>query len=88
MMQFQKRCYANVELFRCGKKGHGLRALENIPRGSFIIEYVGEVRPFFGQVLLLENKLLLVCVLPRALSVEVPDKVKPDCLMRESQLSL
>uniref|UniRef100_A0A7I4BUC1 Uncharacterized protein n=1 Tax=Physcomitrium patens TaxID=3218 RepID=A0A7I4BUC1_PHYPA len=41
--QFQKRTYANVELFRCGKKGHGLRALENIPRGTFIIEYVGEV---------------------------------------------
>nr|XP_024365673.1 histone-lysine N-methyltransferase ASHH2-like isoform X2 [Physcomitrium patens] len=41
--QFQKRLYANVELFRCGKKGHGLRALENIPRGTFIIEYVGEV---------------------------------------------
>lgn len=46
IMQFQKREYANVELFRCGKKGHGLRALENIRRGSFIIEYVGEVSTF------------------------------------------
>lgn len=42
-LQFQKRSYANVELFRCGKKGHGLRAMENIPSGTFIIEYVGEV---------------------------------------------
>eukprot|EP00252_Welwitschia_mirabilis_P017251 TRINITY_DN3823_c0_g1_i1.p1 TRINITY_DN3823_c0_g1~~TRINITY_DN3823_c0_g1_i1.p1 ORF type:complete len:1400 (-),score=307.70 TRINITY_DN3823_c0_g1_i1:652-4425(-) len=41
--RFQKRLYAKVEYFRCGKKGFGLRVLENIPIGSFIIEYVGEV---------------------------------------------
>ncbi|KAG0625352.1 hypothetical protein M758_2G047800 [Ceratodon purpureus] len=41
--QFQKRDYAKVELFRCGKKGHGLQAKQRIPRGSFVIEYVGEV---------------------------------------------
>ena len=45
-VQFQKRDYAKVELFRCGKKGHGLQAKQRIPRGSFVIEYVGEVCPF------------------------------------------
>lgn len=63
MMQFQKRCYANVELFRCGKKGHGLRALEDIRRGSFIIEYVGEVCPFLGQLLFFISALCLHCAL-------------------------
>jgi hypothetical protein len=38
-----------VELFRCGKKGHGLQAKERIPRGSFVIEYVGEVCPFSSR---------------------------------------
>jgi histone-lysine N-methyltransferase SETD2 len=41
--QFQKRKYAKLESFRCGKKGHGLRLLEDIPDGGFLIEYVGEV---------------------------------------------
>ncbi|KAJ7514756.1 hypothetical protein O6H91_23G058100 [Diphasiastrum complanatum] len=41
--QFRKRMYANVALFRSGKKGFGLKALENVPKGSFITEYVGEV---------------------------------------------
>ncbi|XP_002980990.2 histone-lysine N-methyltransferase ASHH2 [Selaginella moellendorffii] len=41
--QFGKREYSNVALVRCGKKGFGLKALENIAKGSFVIEYVGEV---------------------------------------------
>ncbi|GAB2270411.1 hypothetical protein Dimus_005312 [Dionaea muscipula] len=41
--QFQKRKYAQLKLFRCGKKGHGLQVLEDISQGQFIIEYVGEV---------------------------------------------
>lgn len=41
--RFQKRSYANVGWFRCGKKGFGLQVLEDIPCGTFIIEYVGEV---------------------------------------------
>lgn len=41
--RFQKRSYANVGWLRCGKKGFGLQVLEDIPRGTFIIEYVGEV---------------------------------------------
>jgi hypothetical protein len=43
VLQFQKRSYANVGWFRCGKKGFGLQVLEDIPCGTFIIEYVGEV---------------------------------------------
>lgn len=41
--QFQKQKYANLEWFRCGKKGYGLKLLEDIPEGKFLIEYVGEV---------------------------------------------
>ncbi|KAM0974051.1 hypothetical protein ACFX2I_017158 [Malus domestica] len=41
--QFQKRRYAKLEKFRSGKKGFGLRLLEDICKGQFLIEYVGEV---------------------------------------------
>ncbi|KAK8681786.1 hypothetical protein V6N13_054187 [Hibiscus sabdariffa] len=41
--QFQKRKYANMKWDRFGKKGFGLRMLENISAGHFLIEYVGEV---------------------------------------------
>ncbi|XP_051124458.1 histone-lysine N-methyltransferase ASHH2-like isoform X2 [Andrographis paniculata] len=41
--QFQKRKYAKLKWFRCGKKGYGLQALEDISQGQFLIEYVGEV---------------------------------------------
>lgn len=41
--QFQKRNYAKMTWDRCGKKGFGLRLDEDISRGQFLIEYVGEV---------------------------------------------
>ncbi|XVF39253.1 hypothetical protein PTKIN_Ptkin01aG0020400 [Pterospermum kingtungense] len=41
--QFQKRKYAKMKWDRFGKKGFGLRMLENISAGWFLIEYVGEV---------------------------------------------
>ncbi|XP_075514162.1 histone-lysine N-methyltransferase ASHH2-like isoform X2 [Primulina tabacum] len=41
--QFQRRKYAKLKWFRCGKKGYGLQALDDIPEGQFLIEYVGEV---------------------------------------------
>ncbi|CAI9786607.1 unnamed protein product [Fraxinus pennsylvanica] len=41
--QFQKRKYAKLKWFRCGKKGYGLQAHEHISEGQFLIEYVGEV---------------------------------------------
>lgn len=41
--QFQKRNYAKLRWFRCGKKGYGLQLLEDICEGQFLIEYVGEV---------------------------------------------
>ncbi|CAA0840805.1 Unknown protein [Striga hermonthica] len=41
--QFQKRKYAKLRWFRCGKKGFGLQALQDISQGQFLIEYVGEV---------------------------------------------
>ena len=40
---FTRRQYAKIGKFRCGKKGFGLQALENIAQGQFIIEYCGEV---------------------------------------------
>ncbi|KAF5444681.1 hypothetical protein F2P56_033797 [Juglans regia] len=41
--QFQKQKYAKLEWFRSGKKGYGLKLLEDISKGHFLIEYVGEV---------------------------------------------
>ncbi|XP_039071278.1 histone-lysine N-methyltransferase ASHH2-like [Hibiscus syriacus] len=41
--QFQKHKYAKMKWDRFGKKGFGLRMLENISAGHFLIEYVGEV---------------------------------------------
>lgn len=48
--QFQKRKYASLRWFKCGKKGYGLKALGNVAKGQFLIEYVGEVKctvPFY-----------------------------------------
>lgn len=42
-LQFQKRQYAKLEKFPCGKKGYGLKLLQDISKGQFLIEYVGEV---------------------------------------------
>uniref|UniRef100_A0AA85J2L8 [histone H3]-lysine(36) N-trimethyltransferase n=1 Tax=Trichobilharzia regenti TaxID=157069 RepID=A0AA85J2L8_TRIRE len=45
--QFQMRLYAPTKPFYAGKdKGWGLMTTDNIERGSFIIEYVGEVIDF------------------------------------------
>ncbi|KAJ4843956.1 hypothetical protein Tsubulata_021347 [Turnera subulata] len=41
--QFQKRSYARMKWDRCGKKGFGLRMEDDISKGHFLIEYVGEV---------------------------------------------
>ncbi|KAF8026567.1 hypothetical protein BT93_F3148 [Corymbia citriodora subsp. variegata] len=41
--QFQKRKYAEMQWLRCGKKGYGLQVLDDVSKGGFIIEYVGEV---------------------------------------------
>ncbi|KAI4387974.1 hypothetical protein MLD38_000356 [Melastoma candidum] len=41
--QFQQHKYASMQWFRCGKKGFGLQLLEDVHKGTFIIEYVGEV---------------------------------------------
>lgn len=41
--RFQKREFSKAEAFKTAKKGWGLRALEDLPEGSFIMEYVGEV---------------------------------------------
>lgn len=42
-LQFQNRTYAPISMYRCGKKGFGLRLVGAVSKGSFIIEYVGEV---------------------------------------------
>ncbi|KAF5725302.1 histone-lysine N-methyltransferase ASHH2 [Tripterygium wilfordii] len=41
--QFQKRQYAGMKWVRCGKKGFGLQLQQDISKGQFLIEYVGEV---------------------------------------------
>ncbi|KAK8784056.1 hypothetical protein V5799_009582 [Amblyomma americanum] len=41
--RFQKKTYINVEKFLTEKKGWGLRTLETLSSGTFVMEYVGEV---------------------------------------------
>lgn len=41
--QFQQHKYSSLTWFKCGKKGYGLKAVEDISKGKFLIEYVGEV---------------------------------------------
>ncbi|KAL0273974.1 UNVERIFIED_CONTAM: hypothetical protein PYX00_006522 [Menopon gallinae] len=41
--RFQKLQYANCKIFKTEKKGFGLRAEEDLPGNTFIMEYVGEV---------------------------------------------
>ncbi|CAG0901266.1 unnamed protein product, partial [Darwinula stevensoni] len=40
---FQQKNYQKVELFYSPKKGHGLKAGQDMESGAFIMEYVGEV---------------------------------------------
>ncbi|XP_040077122.1 uncharacterized protein LOC8040733 isoform X3 [Ixodes scapularis] len=41
--RFQKKSYIKVEKFLTEKKGWGLRTVETLASGAFVIEYVGEV---------------------------------------------
>lgn len=41
--RFQKQKYVAMEIIECGKKGYGLRIMENARKDTFLIEYVGEV---------------------------------------------
>ncbi|XP_071703563.1 uncharacterized protein [Rutidosis leptorrhynchoides] len=41
--QFQKRKFSKLKCVPSGKKGLGLQLMEDIPKGRFVIEYVGEV---------------------------------------------
>ncbi|CAI8025463.1 Histone-lysine N-methyltransferase SETD2 [Geodia barretti] len=41
--RFQRGVYAQVEVFKTDKKGWGLCALTDIPQGTFVMEYCGEI---------------------------------------------
>ncbi|GLH04577.1 Probable histone-lysine N-methyltransferase CG1716 [Gryllus bimaculatus] len=41
--RFQRQDYAKCEIFKTNKKGFGLRTLSDLPTGTFVMEYVGEV---------------------------------------------
>ncbi|CAO3647561.1 unnamed protein product [Cunninghamella echinulata] len=41
--RFQLKQYARVDVIKTEKKGFGLRALTDLPRNAFIMEYIGEV---------------------------------------------
>ncbi|KAH9984712.1 hypothetical protein BJV77DRAFT_1062120 [Russula vinacea] len=41
--RFQRREYAKIDIVKTEKKGFGLRAEEDMPRDTFIYEYVGDV---------------------------------------------
>eukprot|EP01041_Mallomonas_annulata_P004195 gene4195-8340_t len=41
--RIRKRQNANISVFEAGSKGYGLKIHENLPAGSFISEYLGEI---------------------------------------------
>ncbi|EEB96531.1 hypothetical protein MPER_04322 [Moniliophthora perniciosa FA553] len=41
--RFQKKEYASIEIVKTEMKGYGLRIEEDIPKDTFIYEYVGDV---------------------------------------------
>ncbi|PPQ98680.1 hypothetical protein CVT24_003307 [Panaeolus cyanescens] len=41
--RFQRKAYANIEIVKTEMKGYGLRAEEDLPKDTFIYEYVGDV---------------------------------------------
>ncbi|KAG0032565.1 histone methyltransferase set2 [Podila clonocystis] len=43
--RFQTMANAKVDVVRTEKKGFGLRAMQNIEAGEFVMEYIGEVLP-------------------------------------------
>ncbi|KAI9234276.1 MAG: hypothetical protein BYD32DRAFT_464544 [Podila humilis] len=43
--KFQTMANAKVDVVRTEKKGFGLRAMQNIEAGEFVMEYIGEVLP-------------------------------------------
>ncbi|KAF8935885.1 histone methyltransferase set2 [Dissophora ornata] len=43
--RFQTKENANVDVVKTEKKGYGLRALQNLAPGTFVMEYIGEVLP-------------------------------------------
>jgi hypothetical protein len=42
-MRIQRGVMPTTQLFTCGRKGLGLRLLENVKAGSFVGEYMGEI---------------------------------------------
>ncbi|KAG0054485.1 histone methyltransferase set2 [Gryganskiella cystojenkinii] len=43
--RFQTKQNSQVDVVRTEKKGFGLRAMEGLPSGTFVMEYIGEVLP-------------------------------------------
>ncbi|KAF9383777.1 histone methyltransferase set2 [Podila verticillata] len=43
--RFQMKQNAPVDVVKTEKKGFGLRSIENVPAGTFVMEYIGEVLP-------------------------------------------
>ncbi|RUS83107.1 hypothetical protein EGW08_009139 [Elysia chlorotica] len=41
--RFQRRIYAEAEPFKCENRGWGLRCMQDIKKGQFVIEYVGDL---------------------------------------------
>ena len=41
--KFTRKQYAKLDIERTGRKGHGLFVKQDLRKGQFIIEYIGEV---------------------------------------------
>ncbi|KAI8377796.1 uncharacterized protein BYT42DRAFT_357888 [Radiomyces spectabilis] len=83
--RFQLRQYARVDVIRTVKKGFGLRALTDLPKNSFIMEYIGEVIPnseFIRRTRAYEAEGLKHYYFMTLKTDEIIDATKKGCLAR------
>ncbi|ORX51287.1 hypothetical protein DM01DRAFT_1087827 [Hesseltinella vesiculosa] len=83
--RFQLRQYARVDVIRTEKKGFGLRALTDLPKNAFVMEYVGEVIPnreFILRTQLYEVEGLKHYYFMTLKTDEIIDATKKGCLAR------
>ncbi|KAF7732147.1 histone methyltransferase set2 [Apophysomyces ossiformis] len=83
--RFQLCQYARVDVINADKKGYGLRALTDLPKNAFIMEYIGEVIPnneFIRRTRKYENEGLKHYYFMTLKTDEIIDATKKGCLAR------
>ncbi|KAI8071625.1 hypothetical protein BC940DRAFT_293312 [Gongronella butleri] len=83
--RFQLRQFARVDVIRTEKKGFGLRALTDLPRNAFVMEYLGEIIPnreFVRRTRVYEKEGLKHYYFMTLKTDEIIDATRKGCLAR------